>query len=274
MGPTGSDVGRGTAAGYVNMQTKTPASRGHAIGDRHLRQRRSDARDLRHRTSAPLRHDGGWLDKSAVRLNCCGRTAACPAATSRTQEPGNRAVHRPWPRHGNARGRRRADPPSGQRAGLRRPRRRVERRPLTPTTVVAAAPVDQSNYYGSVGYDYDKASREQLHREGRTRRVAGRSRFAISHATTTYRDAIVISIANVATQPATGLVTVSRQGNQRENMITSNQSSASGRFSTGMSNAANGGVEYTHRSGNTRRPSAGSARAIPSTSTRRIRTTQ
>ena len=24
MGPTGSDVGRGTAAGYVNMQTKTP----------------------------------------------------------------------------------------------------------------------------------------------------------------------------------------------------------------------------------------------------------
>ena len=24
MGPTGSDVGRGNAAGYVNMQTKTP----------------------------------------------------------------------------------------------------------------------------------------------------------------------------------------------------------------------------------------------------------
>ena len=24
MGPTGSDVGRGTAAGYVNMQSKTP----------------------------------------------------------------------------------------------------------------------------------------------------------------------------------------------------------------------------------------------------------
>ena len=24
MGPTGSDVGRGTAAGYVNMQTKAP----------------------------------------------------------------------------------------------------------------------------------------------------------------------------------------------------------------------------------------------------------
>ena len=24
MGPTGTDVGRGTAAGYVNMQTKTP----------------------------------------------------------------------------------------------------------------------------------------------------------------------------------------------------------------------------------------------------------
>ena len=31
---------------------------------------------------------------------------------------------------------------------------------MTPTTVLAPAPVDQSNYYGSLGYDYDKASQD------------------------------------------------------------------------------------------------------------------
>ena len=31
--------------------------------------------------------------------------------------------------------------------------------PLAPTTDPAASPVDQSNFYGSVGYDYDKADR-------------------------------------------------------------------------------------------------------------------
>ena len=43
MGPTGSDVGRGNAAGYVNMQTKTPhAQSAYAVTYR-LRQRRSES---------------------------------------------------------------------------------------------------------------------------------------------------------------------------------------------------------------------------------------
>ena len=40
--------------------------------------------------------------------------------------------------------------------------------PLTPTTVLAPAPVESSNYYGSVGYDYDKAQPGQLHRSRRS----------------------------------------------------------------------------------------------------------
>ena len=32
--------------------------------------------------------------------------------------------------------------------------------PLTPTTVLAPEPVDRANFYGSVGYDYDKASQD------------------------------------------------------------------------------------------------------------------
>ena len=52
MGPTGSDVGRGTAAGYVNMQTKVAASRERLLGPVRLRQRRSEAADHRHRRAA------------------------------------------------------------------------------------------------------------------------------------------------------------------------------------------------------------------------------
>ena len=33
MGPTGSDVGRGTAAGYINMQSKTPHLGQALLGD-------------------------------------------------------------------------------------------------------------------------------------------------------------------------------------------------------------------------------------------------
>ena len=42
--------------------------------------------------------------------------------------------------------------------------------PLAPTTVIAARPVDSTNYYGSVGFDYDKASQDTLHRPHRARR--------------------------------------------------------------------------------------------------------
>ena len=42
--------------------------------------------------------------------------------------------------------------------------------PLTPTTVQAPRPVDSTNFYGSVGYDYDNAQAGQLHRTRRARR--------------------------------------------------------------------------------------------------------
>ena len=82
LGPTGTDVGRGTAAGYVNMTTKTP--------------RRPDAlrrrRDVRHRRSAP--RAASTSTRRAVRRRRLvagaaprsastrwSRTAASPAAT-------------------------------------------------------------------------------------------------------------------------------------------------------------------------------------------------
>ena len=45
MGPTGTDVGRGTAAGYVNMQTKSPTLASNSVRAARLRQRESEAGD-------------------------------------------------------------------------------------------------------------------------------------------------------------------------------------------------------------------------------------
>ena len=52
MGPTGSDVGRGTAPGYVNMQTKTPHLPASSSGSRCGRQRQPAAHDRRHQSTA------------------------------------------------------------------------------------------------------------------------------------------------------------------------------------------------------------------------------
>ena len=79
MGPTGSDVGRGTAAGYVNMQTKTPhlgrgllgASVGYGNGDR----RRLTA-DVNF--APPMTADGGWWSKAAFRVNALWQDGGVP----------------------------------------------------------------------------------------------------------------------------------------------------------------------------------------------------
>ncbi len=80
MGPTGSDVGRGNAAGYVNMQTKTPhAESGHLIsygyGSGGMNRTTIDL-------NQPLRlaEGGRWLSNSAVRLNALWEEGAYPGA--------------------------------------------------------------------------------------------------------------------------------------------------------------------------------------------------
>ena len=52
MGPTGSDVGRGTAAGYVNMQSKSPHLTSGASALVLLRHRRSETAHLRRQPRA------------------------------------------------------------------------------------------------------------------------------------------------------------------------------------------------------------------------------
>jgi catecholate siderophore receptor len=119
--------------------------------------------------------------------------------------------------------------------------------PLTSGTVRASAPVDQSNYYGSVGYDYDRGRQNSYaarveHDVNRTLTLRNQTRY-----NQTRREAVISTVQNVAAFDAnTGLVTIARQGNERENSVASNQTSLSGRFATGaLRHAANAGVEFT-----------------------------
>jgi catecholate siderophore receptor len=246
MGPTGSDIGRGTAAGYVNMTTKAPRlSSGAAAlfsygSADHMRLTVDLEREL------PFGPAGSWWSRSAVRLNGLWQQGGVAGRDEVDEE-------------------RRAIAPS-LAIGLGTPTRltlaaQIMRQdnlpdygipgaaweePLTPTTVLAPAPVAQSNFFGSIGYDYDTASQDSYtarieHDVNSSLTLRNQTRYNRAH-----REAVITTIQNVAAYDATtNLVTLARQGNDRENTIVSNQTYAVARFSTrGLSHAVSLGVEY------------------------------
>lgn len=245
MGPTGSDVGRGTASGYVNMQSKIPNLRpgysGTASYDNADQKRGSF--DL----NQPVRlgSQGSWFARAAVRLNALWQEGGVSGRDIVKLK--NRAVA-----------------PSVA-MGLGTPTRltfasqitRQDNRPdygipgaawsaekLGPNTVIATQPVKETNYYGSLS-DYDKVSQENY--TARLEHDATDS-FTLRFQTRynkTHRDAIITGLG--AFVPATQTVTLTRQGNDRQNRIVSNQGNAVGRFSTGRAtHALSAGVEYTY----------------------------
>jgi catecholate siderophore receptor len=235
MGPTGSDVGRGTAAGYINMQSKAPhlgaaysASVGYGNGDRH--RITADANFAR-----PMTADGGWWSKSGFRLNALwqdggvpGRDvvehevkAVAPSLAFGLGTPTRLTVSSQFVRQENV-------PDYGI------PGAAWADTPLAPTTVRADRPVDQANFYGSLGYDYDHARQDNVtvraeHDVTRALQLRFQSRY-----NRTERDAVISTIQNPAAFDATtNLVTIARQGNERLNEVTSHQFSLIDRFSTG-----------------------------------------
>ena len=248
MGPTGSDVGRGTAAGYVNMQTKTPhlpraGSATLTVGTANQRRATLDVNQpLSVRQSRQLDRQVGRPIERAV----AGQRRRRPGRSGE-RDQGVRAVDRPGPRHRHPGPRLRADPSSAQSSRLRHSRRRLAgsrrwRRPRSSP----ANPVDQSNYYGSPAFDYDHADQNTV-----TARLEHNlsSRWAVTNQTRynkTEREAVISTVQSVASfVPATELVTVARQGNARENTITSNQTTLSGRFMTGrLEHNISSGLEF------------------------------
>jgi catecholate siderophore receptor len=248
MGPTSSDVGRTTAAGYVNMQTKVPHvgsdySTSLGYGNGNQGRMTVDAN-----IAVPPGQGNGWLAKSALRLNALwqdggvagrdevthGVKAVAPSLALGLDTSTRVVVSAQVLRQDNL-------PDYGI------PGAAWEEGPLAPTTVIASSPVDQSNYYGSADYDYDRASQNSYtarieHDLSRTLTLRNQIRYNKTH-----REAVISTIQNPAAFSAeTNLVTIARQGNERENKIVSNQTSLVDRFSTGsLQHAASLGVEYT-----------------------------
>jgi len=248
LGPTGSDIGRGTAAGYVNMTTKTPQA-GSAYSATFSGGTAEESRlsaDVN--WGRPMNHQANWASRSAFRLNMLWQDSGVPGRDEVSHE--SRAVA---PSLALGLG-------TTTRVTLAAQIMRQDNvpdygipgaawldEPLTLTTERAAAPVDQSNFYGSIGYDYDKGRQNSYtarveHDVNRHLTLRNQTRYNKTH-----REAIVSVAQNVAAfNPATNLVTISRQGNERENNVVSNQTNISARFSTGgLRHATNVGIEVS-----------------------------
>ncbi|HEU4690588.1 MAG TPA: TonB-dependent siderophore receptor [Vicinamibacterales bacterium] len=251
MGPTGSDVGRGTAAGYVNMTTKVPhlgTSNSAMVSYGNSNRARATA-DFN--WSSPGDSDS-WWGKAAFRLNALWQDGGVPGRNEVDQE--SRGVA-PSVAFGLGTSTRLTASAQILRQdnlpdyGI--PGAAWEEEPLAPATIQAPAPVDQSNYYGSSSaFDHDEASQDSYTlrvEHDLNRRFSARNQTRYNRAD---RDAIISAIQNPAAyNPATNQVTIARQGNIRENQIASNQTSMIGRFRTGaLDHSSSFGLEFTHES--------------------------
>lgn len=248
MGPAGTDVGRGTAAGYVNMQTKTPrgtAAQSALLSAGTANQKRATA-DLN--VPVPLGQPDTWLGRSALRLNVLWQDSGTPgrdlvAHSSRSVAPSIALGLQTSTRIvASAQVVRQDNLPDYGVPGAA-----WTASPLTPTTQVAPRPVDQTNFYGSATADYDDASQHTaLARIEHDLSTSVSIRNQVRYNETT-REAVISAIQNVAAfTPTTNLVTLTRQGNRRENRILSNLSSVVARFMTGgLRHAVTGGVEVS-----------------------------
>ena len=250
-GPTGSDVGRTNAAGYINLATKTPNLDGaqsatfSVAGNEQVRATFDVNQPIR------LGEPGTFLGSAAIRVNALWQDGGVPGRDYTEREskafapsiafglgtPTRATLSAQIMRQDNL-----ADyglPGAASPIG-----------PLTATSVLAPQPVDQSNYYGSPDYDYDKVEQDSI--TLRLERDIAPS-FTVRNQTrynATTREAVITSIGNVAAyDPATNRVALSRQANTRENEIFSNQTSVGARLTTGrIRHEISGGLEIASES--------------------------
>jgi catecholate siderophore receptor len=234
-GPTGSDVGRTNAAGYINLTTKTPGitplhagTFSYGAGD-HVRA----TVDINQPVA--LGAPGTFLGNAAVRVNALWQDGGVAGRDYAEQQSKSIAPSIAFGLDTRTR-----VALSGQimrqdnLADYGLPAAASPVGPLTPTSALAATPVEQDTYYGSPDYDYDKVEQDNIMlrvehdiRPGMTLRNQTRYNTAT-------RRAVITSIANAAAyNPATNLVTLSRQANERHNEIVSNQTNLTTRLSTG-----------------------------------------
>ena len=247
LGPTGSDVGRGNAAGYVNMATK--AARQGASYSANVAYGTQETKRVTADLNQPiaLGEAGSWLGGSAIRLNALwqdggvagrdhttnGRQSIAPSVAFGLGSPTRVILQGQFTRQENL--------PDYGIPGA------AWNAPLAPTSVLASRPVDQATYYGSPDVDYDHADQQSL--TGRVEHDFGggwalRNQMRFNQ---TSREAVITAISSIASfTPATEQVAFARQINVRDNSILSNQTSLVGRLTTGkVSHAITAGIEVT-----------------------------
>ncbi len=247
MGPTGSDVGRGTAAGYVNMQTKAPhggtnASTLLSVGSANQRRLAADFN-----VGLPTAQTDSWAKNAAFRVNVLWQDSGVPGRDevkleSRAVAPSVAlGIGTPTRLMAGAQIVRQDNVPD---YGI--PGAAWTDMPIAPTTVRASRSVAQSNFYGTPDFDYDRADQNsytlRVERDlNRTSTLRNQTRYNQTH-----REAVISAVTGVGSfNAATDQVTVARQGNERENKVVSNQTSLNSRFNTGtLRHASNVGLEY------------------------------
>jgi catecholate siderophore receptor len=246
MGPTGSDVGRGNAAGYVNMQTKAPHE-----GNSYAVTYGYGSADL-NRTTVDLNQNvalgapDSWLGRSAVRVNALWEEGGVAGRDVVSRK--NRSIAPSIALGLNTRTRVTGAVQVTRQDNLPDygiPGSAWSETQLTPTTVIADHPVDSRNFYGSVGYDFDDVEQQSYtgrveHDVNSNLTLRNQSRYNQTH-----RTAVITAIQTPASfVPESQTVTLARQGNERENTILSNQTNLGARFTTGkLRHAANAGIE-------------------------------
>jgi catecholate siderophore receptor len=234
-GPTGSDVGRSNAAGYINLTTKTPqmqAVRGASVA---LSSGDSARATIDVNQALKLGDRGAFLGNSAVRVNVLWQDGGVEGRAHVVRE--SRSIAPSIAFGLNTATRLTVSAQIMRQDNLPDYGLPAAASPIgtfASTGTLADAPVDQSTYYGSPDADFDRVRQDSLtvraERDlGRSLTLRNQTRYSV-----TDRDAVVTSIANAAAyNPVTNLVTLSRQANRRTNDIVSNQTNLAARVSTG-----------------------------------------
>lgn len=243
-GPTGSDVGRGTASGYINMATKAPRVQPQyggalAIGSGDQRRFQFDV----NQPLAPGKQDS-WIGGSAIRVNALIQDSGVPGRDVTERE--SRALAPSLTLGLNSHFRVTAQGQFMRQDNLPDygvPGAAWADGPLTPTGVVAPGEVRQANFYGDRN-DYDDVSQDSY--TGRVE-LDVNPNFTLRNQTRynkTHRVAVITAVGGYTA--ATQQVSSSRQANERENQIVSNQTNIGANVRTGkIAHSIRGGFEFT-----------------------------
>ncbi|BCU75810.1 TonB-dependent siderophore receptor [Luteolibacter sp. LG18] len=233
LGPTGSDVGRGTASGYVNMATKTPkledfyaGSVAYASGDRFR-----NTVDVNQ--SLAFGDEGSWTRGTAMRLNGLYQSGG---VAGRDYVEKNSWALAPSFVLG-------LDTPT--RVFLQYQHSEQDNLPDygLPARNGYPIPVPRDTYYGNVYADFDNVTQDA----GTIRIEHDLNDHITIRNQTRYSEAERFAVVSgLGYNAGTNTVTRSRQGNDRENKIFSNQTSITAKFDTGpLKHSLVGGLEYT-----------------------------